>query len=230
MHFHGRLGSAAAAVTTIGLAFLGTSTIPAHAISGGVAVSERDANLVRVILGSSCTGSVIGKNHILTAAHCVPDRDAARMYGRVSRADGYSSEMYRVTYPADGADMAVITVDDVPAGPTGYRKLLNQAPSVGDEIKTYGYGEADNLPQPRVAQANVIPPYPSPRGWNVSLWFKGVDGYVVPGDSGGPETKVVNGVEYQVGELSALGPYNGEGGGVSVQSEWDFLSYYANRG
>lgn len=88
-----------------------------------------------------CTGTFITSNHVLTAAHCIPDAGEV-----VIGARGYRGNVIKaVTHPLyNGSvnspfDVAVVTVrqpTDAPPVPL----LLSQSVKDGDSVVVYGYG------------------------------------------------------------------------------------------
>lgn len=180
-----------------------------------------DEPVLRVVTGSvSCTGTLIYENQVLTAHHCVSERDAA---GRVVYRD-VDPEQVIVELGGDYLPWAEVGVRAVVAPDCGHAaghgdiailvldtKLvraktavprLDAAPEVGEQVRPVGFGRCDtNGIRRRQRSGGAIEAVDADR-------FK-LDAAICPGDSGGPALSVEHGDV--VGIISASVMDNGEG-------------------
>ncbi|MCB9555003.1 MAG: trypsin-like serine protease [Deltaproteobacteria bacterium] len=186
------------------------------AISGGQATNGHPhVGLLAMQSGTSrstCTATLIGKRHVLTAAHCQV-ADATTTFN-LDDGRSYSGEKF-IPHPdwkfnGDDDDIAVVrlsqTVDLTPA------VLADQAPTVGQSLLLVGYGvtmcrevtlsngaraisctnDAEVKRQATNSVAEVLDKDFSFNGW----------GATCRGDSGGPAFATVAQVEVQIGVTS----------------------------
>jgi hypothetical protein len=156
--------------------------------------------------GSICTGVVISKNSILTAAHCVQDEPEIAVHYRSSSGDpililpskiishpNYVPEA--ISKRVRSIDLAILQIATPLPSQFQPVKLSNEKPRAGDLVVIGGYGLTNEKMRSSNGQflsspLNVIEPYgPS----TILLWLRGenIPGGVLNrggchGDSGGP--------------------------------------------
>ncbi len=191
----GRLAAAAALVTA--------SLQPADAIVGGAESSgplARSAIMVLNSRGGVCTGVVIARDVVLTAAHCVAGQGEFRIHWRgedgqpvlIPPAARALHPLFVSTSIAErrrSIDLALLrTPTDLP-GRFGPIALSAGAPGKGEAVTLGGYGvaregDARSTGTFRTAALAVVEPYGRS---SILLWASGQRGTgACEGDSGGP--------------------------------------------
>lgn len=147
--------------------------------------------------GGQCTGFVIDneRDFVLTAAHC--DQKGQELYVDLAPA--------KIRAKDTKNDLMVLFVEgiDKPA-----LKLAKANPAVGEEVASYGWGYALNVPLFRVAVVSAIGLELPGAG----IDFIALDAPLVPGQSGGP---VVN----AKGEVSMIVQMTSESTGFGKGAE-----------
>ncbi len=191
-----------------------------------------DEPVLRVVAGQvSCTGTLIYENQVLTAHHCVSERDER---GHVLERD-VNPELVTVELGGDYLPWGEVGVRAVVAPSCGYaaghgdiailvldRKLsraktaeprLDDPPRVGEEVRPVGFGRCTTTAGIRRHQRSggAIDSVDSDR-------FK-LDATICPGDSGGPALSVES--DDVVGVISAS--VMGHGEGKAARSEFTRL-------
>jgi secreted trypsin-like serine protease len=156
---------------------------------------------------AACTGTVIAKNSILTAAHCFQEGAAVKVTvssGTGSNVVGFSKKV--VIHPQASFnnprelfqnDVAVITTEkDLPLA--SLPLIVSQSPAKGDIISIFGYGQgvvatieqgitsigrlrSGQMKITDVTNTHILSQFPADRGSNTCF-----------GDSGGPAIAQVN--------------------------------------
>jgi secreted trypsin-like serine protease len=188
-------------LTTVGLALtLAAASAPAHAIIGGREGGPLEASAVMVLTdaGGVCSGVVVARDVVLTAAHCVPAgpsvavhfRDASGQPVLLRTASIARHPEYRANAVAErtrSIDLALIrTAEPLPAQ-LGPAALSASAPR--DRVIAGGFGpttpgDASTGGRWRSATLQVVWPHDESR---LLIWAQGSPaGSPCQGDSGGP--------------------------------------------
>ena len=127
------------------------------------------------------SGVVIDKGRILTCAHCVADAT----YIRIRKQNEDTLYHANVLFTDDGADLALVSVDD-PKFMADITPLeIGETPHVQDDVLAVGYpigGEDISYTRGIVSRIEDIR---YSHGWKVLLGIQ-VDAAINPGNSGGP--------------------------------------------
>lgn len=167
-------------------------------------IASHDDYIVRVVTGSvTCSGTLIGDNQVLTAHHCIAERDAA---GDIISKD-VSAERVRVELGGDDFPYAdgEMRVRAIVAPPCGYatgegdiavlvldkklssrhfpsvQPVLDRAPHVGEEVDPSGFGRCALSSDPIRLKHRA-----GGRIKNVMSTRYRLTASICPGDSGGP--------------------------------------------
>jgi len=189
---------------------------PAASEDNGIVVEDHfvplsldspDDHTVRVVMGSTnCTGTLIAKDQVLTAHHCVAARDE---YGDILDRDAEPSEIrvelggdflpwgevgVRVIvapscgHKAGSGDLAILVLDRELGSVPTLSPRLDAPPEVGEPVRPIGFGRC-------ASDHNGISRHQRPGGRIESVSpdrFK-LDAAICPGDSGGPAVSLRSG-------------------------------------
>jgi V8-like Glu-specific endopeptidase len=164
---------------------------------GGSPVARLDLQVEGGV--ARCTGTLVAPDKVLTAAHCVVSGISAAN----ARVGGEDIAVIGAAFHADYAgnasyDVALLTLERS-SGVTPVPLLASVPVNAGDELRIYGFGvkeDGDVSDDLRTAVIHAS----SANSLEISSAYNGADS--CPGDSGGPITKTVNGIEYVVGVVS----------------------------
>lgn len=170
-----------------------------------IELTFRDEPVIRVVSGSvTCTGTLIYQNQVLTAHHCVSERDnQGRVLHKDVRPETVTVELggdylpwgvvgvKAVVAPSCGhaagyGDIAILVLEQNLSHTSAVTPRLDSPPEVGEEIRPVGFGRcsADGIRR-RQRAAGAIEQVESDR-------FK-LSASICPGDSGGPALSVKRG-------------------------------------
>jgi secreted trypsin-like serine protease len=167
-----------------------------HRIINGTPVSTENSAFVKVEVGSGlCSGTVIGRRGILTAAHCFSDRPSAADVDVVIDDRRYRAKSYRI-HPNFRSnqlyDLATIRLQkQIPSSITPI-SVLSTVPRKGMSLEMYGYGKDESgdhgvlkvgFMTVRSVRSRYFRAIQSDTGYNSCN-----------GDSGGPALLKVNGI------------------------------------
>ncbi|WP_430913079.1 S1 family peptidase [Methylobacterium sp. sgz302541] len=177
---------------------LAAASGPAWAVAGGREVPE-DGTGVMVLSskGGVCTGVVVARDAILTAAHCAPPGAELRAHFREGAEPVLADIAARAVHPGYDAgavagrrrsvDLALLRT--AKPLPDRFRAALLGAvpPRAGENVTLSGYGATPgggprSTGTLRAVNLPVVEPYGPSR---ILLWLKGPGG-ACQGDSGGP--------------------------------------------
>ena len=164
---------------------------------GGTPVAKLD--LLIGDSGARCSGTLVTPTQVLTAAHCILGGvDAIN-----ARVGGEDFSVVSIGYHPDytgtaSFDVALLTLDRS-SGVTPVPLLASVPVVAGDELRIYGFGVKDDGEVSEALRTATVFAA-SANSLEISTVFDGTDS--CPGDSGGPITKTVNGVEAVVGVVS----------------------------
>ena len=184
---------------------LGALVMPdgAQAIIGGQEAPNMRPHLVMIVSdrGSLCSGVVIERRTILTAAHCVFGQGSYRLHWRDAQGQAVLAEPARITlhpdFHADAAktrqrsiDLAVITSkEDLPASfvPAPLVQAKTEPPAKGMALTLAGYGLAQERdPNSAGVLKSVTLPVIMPYGQGrILVWLGNQKDGACSGDSGG---------------------------------------------
>ncbi|WP_156822614.1 S1 family peptidase [Demetria terragena] len=162
---------------------------PGRIVGGSVSTQDPGAASLHVVIEGQvtfwCSASVLDANSILTAAHCVDQKEDHVRVGSLNKFSGGTKHRVSKVAAHPSTDLAVLTLATPIANPKTVR-LATTNPSVGDTNTLYGWGgttPSGTNDSPVLKQANV-PVTNVSRGYITS----GVgNGYAIFGDSGGPQ-------------------------------------------
>lgn len=175
----------------------------AQAIIGGQEAPTLRPRLVMIVSdrGSLCSGVVIERRTILTAAHCVFGQGSYRLHWRDAQGQAVLAEPARITlhpdFHADAAktrqrsiDLAVITSkEDLPAFfvPSPLVQAPSEPPAKGTVLTLAGYGLAQERdPNSAGVLKSVALPVIMPYGQGrILVWLGNQKDGACSGDSGG---------------------------------------------
>ncbi len=184
------------------LSALGFPTV-AQAIIGGQEAPGLRPHLVMIVSdrGSFCSGVVIARRTILTAAHCVFGQGSYRLHWRDAQGQAVLAEPARITlhpdFHADAAktrqrsiDLAVITSkEDLPASfvPAPLVPAATEPPAKGQILTLAGYGlSQERDPNSTGVLKSVALPVIMPYGQGrILVWLGNQKDGACGGDSGG---------------------------------------------
>jgi secreted trypsin-like serine protease len=197
-----------------GFSFLALSITPSHAINGGVsAPSDLAAQTAMIVStrGSYCTGTVIARDLLITAAHCVQPAsnyavsiesgDSTRMVqvARIVLHPKYDPNQFETRRPSP--DMAILKLSE--PFPTRYQparlSVDTALPKPGDNFVLAGFGFARDGDEKSLGKLRSIslPTVGTTGGIMVRLSASnGSSNGACTGDSGGPA--------FRGGELAAV--------------------------
>jgi MYXO-CTERM domain-containing protein len=181
-------------------------------VNGRPESGHPSVGLLRDQGGGFCTGTLVGKRTVLSAAHCIfPDLAYSFELGGKSypvvRARAHAG--YTIEREFDQHDIGVFILGETP--PVDPTPIAGRAPSVGQEVTLVGFGvsgeEQDDGGVKRIGKNRIEWVRPTEIGWTGTA----ASSTSCYGDSGGPSFAVQDGVEVQVGIVSRGTGACGEG-------------------
>lgn len=129
-------------------------------VGGGLSPPSQDATVLLRIGDSSCTGTLVASDLVLTARHCVEEDEPIEVAVGSDAVDAKAvangRKVYMPTGDGDGNDIALVALDRriVEIAPAVVRTTK---PAIGERAVAVGYGEDGDgaVPERRRQRANI---------------------------------------------------------------------------